>query len=158
MIDKPDKLHFGAAYYPEHWTEERWPEDIHLMVNAGFTVARLGEFAWSTFEPEEGDFHFDWLEDAIELLAENNIQTVLGTPTAAPPAWLTHKYPNTLAVNEDGKKREHGIRCHYCVNSSEYHHQTRRIVNAMAERFGPNPHIVGWQFDNEYGTVCYCKT
>jgi beta-galactosidase len=158
MINKPDKLHFGAAYYPEHWPRERWSEDIRMMVEAGFTVARLGEFAWSTFEPEEGDFHFDWLEDAIELLAENNIQSVLGTPTAAPPAWLTYKYPNTLAVNEDGSKREHGSRCHYCVNSSEYHQHTRRIVKAMAERFGPNPHIIGWQFDNEYGTVCYCKT
>lgn len=158
MIRKPDKLHIGAAYYPEHWPEERWSEDIILMAEAGFTVARMGEFAWSSFEPEEGDFHFDWMDRAISLLAENGIASVMGTPTAAPPAWLTQGYPATLAVNQDGTRQEHGRRCHYCVNSPEYHHHTRRIVQAMAAHFGGNPNIIGWQFDNEYGTVCSCPT
>ena len=39
-------LYLGAAYYPEHWPEERWPEDIHLMQEAGLTVVRMAEFAW----------------------------------------------------------------------------------------------------------------
>ena len=152
------KLHIGAAYYPEHWPEDLWPEDIHLMKDAGFTVVRMGEFAWSSFEPAEGDYHFDWLERAIELLAESGINSVLGTPSAAPPAWLTQKHPDVFAVKQDGTKREHGKRCHYCANSSEYHHHVHRIVQAMGERFGDNPHIIGWQLDNEYGTVCYCGT
>lgn len=154
----PDRLHLGAAYYPEHWPGERWPEDVRLMVEAGFTVVRMGEFAWSTFEPAEGQFNFDWMDRAIDLLARNSIRTVLGTPTAAPPAWLTRGYPATLAVDEGGVRREHGKRCHYCVNSPEYHRHTRRIVRAMGEHFGRNPHVIGWQFDNEYGTVCYCDT
>jgi beta-galactosidase len=152
------QLHFGAAYYPEHWPEEGWTKDIQLMKAAGFTVVRMGEFAWSSFEPLEGQFHFDWLEQAIERLSENGIVSVLGTPTAAPPAWLTQKYPQTLAVNEAGIRYEHGKRCHYCVNSAEYHAHTRRIVNALGERFGSNPNVIGWQFDNEFGTVCYCST
>jgi len=157
-INPSNRLHLGAAYYPEHWSEERWLEDVHLMVEAGFTVVRMGEFAWSTFEPVEGVFHFDWLDRAIDLLTGHNIQTVLGTPTAAPPAWLTQRYPDTLAVNEDGTRREHGKRCHYCVNAPEYHRHTRRIVRAMGEHFGGNPHVIGWQLDNEYNTVCYCDT
>jgi len=157
MKYKPNKLHFGAAYYPEHWPEDRWPEDFRLMKEAGFTVARMGEFAWSTFEPIETEFHFEWLDRAIEMLAENGIATVMGTPTAAPPAWLTQKYPNILAVDQDGTMCEHGRRCHYCVNSEEYHAHTQRIVKAMAQHFGQNPNIIGWQFDNEYGTVCYCN-
>jgi beta-galactosidase len=28
----------------------------------------------------------------------------------------------------------------------------------MAQRFGKNPHIIGWQFDNEFNTTCYCDT
>ncbi len=151
------KLHLGAAYYPEHWPEDRWPEDVRLMKEAGFTVVRMGEFAWSTFEPAEGEFHFDWLDRAIDLLARNSIATVLGTPTAAPPAWLTQKYANTLAVDEHGQRYEHGRRCHYCVNSPDYHELTRRIVSKMAEHFGPDPHVIGWQYDNEFHTVCYCN-
>jgi|GEM_PF-4396962 len=40
------RLQIGSAYYPEHWPEERWREDIRLMKEAGLTVARMGEFAW----------------------------------------------------------------------------------------------------------------
>jgi beta-galactosidase len=43
-------LHLGANYYPEHWPEDRWREDIRLMREAGMTVARIAEFAWSTLE------------------------------------------------------------------------------------------------------------
>ena len=25
------QIRIGAAYYPEQWPEERWPEDIRLM-------------------------------------------------------------------------------------------------------------------------------
>jgi beta-galactosidase len=154
----PNKIHFGAAFYPEHWPEEHWHEDIRLMKEAHFTVVRMGEFAWSTFEPVENEFNFEWMDRAINLLAENGIATVMGTPTAAPPAWLTHKYPNTLAVDQDGNKREHGRRCHYCVNSQEYHEHTRRIVKHLAKHFEADTNIFGWQIDNEYGTVCYCDT
>jgi beta-galactosidase len=128
------------------------------MKEAGFTAVRMGEFAWSTFEPREGEFHFDWLDRAIDLLAENGIVTVLGTPTAGPPAWLTQKYPQTLAVNENGRSYEHGQRCHYCVNSLEYHERTRSLVEKMAQHFGNNPNVIGWQFDNEFNTVCHCDT
>ena len=89
MNSPPEKLHLGAAYYPEHWPEYRWPEDIRLMKEVGLTVIRMGEFAWSTFEAAENEFQFDWLDRAIELLAAEGILSVLGTPTAAPPAWLT---------------------------------------------------------------------
>ncbi len=150
------QLYLGAAYYPEHWDPARWAEDIALMQRAGLTVVRMGEFAWSTLEPEEGRFSFDWLEHVITQLAEAGIVTVLGTPTAAPPAWLVEKHPSLLAVDENGKAAQFGNRCHYCVNSPELHAATRAIVGALAECFGKNPHVIGWQIDNEFNRVCYC--
>jgi len=152
------KLQFGAAYYPEHWPQERWGEDIRLMKAAHVTVVRMAEFAWSSMEPIEGEFNFDWLEKAIDMLAEAGIATVLGTPTAAPPAWLVQKYPATLATEETGRQVQFGNRCHYCVNSAEFNAASRRIVRAMAGRFGNSPHVIGWQLDNEYNRVCYCDT
>ncbi len=139
---------FGVAYYPEHWPAERWAEDIRLMQTAGVNVVRLGEFAWSTLETAAGEFHFDWLEDVIRLLAHAGIQTMLGTPTAAPPAWLIQAHPETLAVDEFGRRVQFGNRCHYCVNSPAFHQAVRRIVGALAERFGNCPHVIGWQIDN----------
>jgi len=151
-------IHFGAAYYPEHWPPQSWAADIHLMKEAGFTVVRLAEFAWSTMEPAEGQFDFDWLEAAIAQLAEAGILTVLGTPTAAPPAWLTQTYPQTLAIDENGRRAQHGNRCHYCVNSPAYQAAAKRIAGAMAKRFGKHPKVIGWQIDNEYNRYCYCET
>ncbi len=150
------RIHLGAAYYPEHWPEEAWVEDIRLMHEAGLTVVRMGEFAWSTLEPALGDFHLDWLERAINMLATSGIVTVLGPPTAAPPVWLVQQHPDLLAVNEHGQRAQVGNRCHYCVNSPDYHAAVQQIVRAMAERYGPNPNVIGWQFDNEYNRVCYC--
>ncbi len=150
-------MYLGAAYYPEHWPSARWAEDIALMKAAGFNVTRLAEFAWSTLEPEPGRYAFAWLAEAIDQLAAAGIATVLGTPSAAPPAWLTAADPEILAVDEYGRRAQHGNRCHYCVNAPTYHAAVARIAVAMAERFGRHPHVIGWQIDNEYNRVCYCE-
>ena len=108
-------MRFGADYYPEHWPAERWPTDARLMQEAGFNVVRMAEFAWVKLEPEENTFDFDWLDRAIKLLGEHGIQTVLGTPTAIPPDWLTSQHPEILPVDEKGTVRREGTRRHYRV-------------------------------------------
>jgi len=49
-------LELGAAWYPEQWPESRWAADLTLMEQAHIHFARIGEFAWSTMEPSEGNF------------------------------------------------------------------------------------------------------
>lgn len=154
---KTERLLAGAAYYPEHWSEKRWNEDVRLMKEAGLTVVRMAEFAWSTMQPSQSEIHLDWLERAITLLAENGILTVLGTPTAAPPPWLIEQHPNILAVGEDGHPVQIGNRCHYCVNSTDFHQAAMKIVSEMGKRFGRDENVIGWQLDNEYNRVCYCE-
>ena len=148
-------MHLGAAWYPEHWPEYRWAEDVRLMREASFTVTRIAEFAWSTMEPTEGHYDFGWLERAVDMLAENGLAVVLGTPTAAPPAWLTHHHPDTLAIEPNGRPAQHGNRCHYSPTSGTYLKYCRRIVEQMAKRFGQDERIIGWQIDNEYNRIDY---
>ncbi|HLK60277.1 MAG TPA: beta-galactosidase [Chthonomonadaceae bacterium] len=148
-------MHLGAAWYPEHWPETRWPEDVRLMREAGCTVCRIAEFAWSTLESTEGHYAFDWLERAIELLHANGMKVVLGTPTAAPPAWLTHHHPDTLAIEPNGRPAQHGNRCHVNPSSSTFLKYARRVVEQMAKRYGRDTRIMGWQIDNEYNRVDY---
>src|SRR5258706_6137196 len=116
-----NRLHIGSSYYREHWTESHWANAIRLMKEAGLTVARMAEFAWSALEPSAGNFEFNWLELAIAQLAAAGIVSVLGTPTAAPPAWLVQQYPDMLAVDESGLRVQFCNRCHYCVTSPECH-------------------------------------
>jgi beta-galactosidase len=125
------------------------------MREAGMNVVRLAEFAWSRMEPTEGEFNFDWLYQAVELAAQYGMEVVLGTPTAAPPAWLTQKYPETLATRADGRQATHGLRCHYSPANLTYLRFCQRIAEEMAKCFGKNAHVIGWQIDNEYNSVSY---
>lgn len=151
QIPGQNSILMGTAWYPEQWPESRWEEDLRLMEAANIKVVRIAEFAWSTMEPSEGHYDFDWLERAIALAAKHHIVSVVGTPTATPPAWLTFKYPDTLRVEENGRRATHGIRAHGSVTSPRYRELCRDISERMAVRFGHNPNVVGWQIDNEYG-------
>jgi len=148
-------LLLGAAWYPEQWPESRWDKDLALMEAAHITFARVGEFAWSRMEPSEGKFDFDWLEKAIDMAAQHHVAIVLGTPTAAPPAWLTQKYPDTLRIGPDGRRAQHGNRQHFSFTSPRYREFCWQIAGEMAKRFGHNPNVIGWQIDNEYAEPSY---
>lgn len=152
---KDPALVLGTAWYPEQWPEARWEQDLALMQAAGINMVRVAEFAWSTMEPQEGQFDFAWLDRAIDLSAKHGIKTVLGTPSAAPPAWLTQKYPETLAVWDNGRTATHGNREHYRFTSEKYLQLSRRVAEEMAKHYGHNPNVIGWQIDNEYGPVSY---
>ena len=144
-------LTLGAAWYPEQWDESRWETDLALMQAAGIRMVRLAEYAWSRMEAREGRFDFDWLERAVALAQRHKILVVLGTPTGAPPAWLTRKYPDVMRVDENGRRAIPGGREHYSYSSPRYRPYARRIAGEMAKRFGRHPNVIGWQIDNEYG-------
>ncbi|HTK11108.1 MAG TPA: beta-galactosidase [Ktedonobacteraceae bacterium] len=154
---------FGVDYYPEHWSPERWPIDARLMQQAGINTVRLAEFAWSRLEPREGTFDFSWLDEAIEIFMAHGIRIVLGTPTAAPPAWLIQAHPEILPVNEAGQRAGFGMRRHYCPTQPTFHAATQRIVEAMAEHYHQHPAVFAWQIDNELGNIsngnrCHCPS
>ena len=154
-VSPPPALLLGAAWYPEQWPESRWEADLTLMEQAGVRMVRVGEFAWSRMEPSEGQYDLDWLERAITAASKHGIYTVLGTPTPAPPAWLTQKYPETLRMYEDGRRAEHGNRQHFNFANPKYRELTRKIAEQMVKRFGRNPYVLGWQIDNEYAEESY---
>jgi len=120
------------------------------MQDAHMNVVRIGEFAWSSLEPSEGHYELDWMERAITLAAKHHIAVVIGTPTDAPPAWLTAKYPDTLGMNADGRLREHGSRRQFNYASPRYRQMCALIVTQLARRFGHNSNVIGWQIGNEY--------
>jgi beta-galactosidase len=150
----------GVCYYPEQWPETRWADDAGEMAALGLDLVRIGEFAWSVMEPARGTFAWGWLDRAIETLAGAGLQVVLGTPTATPPVWLVRERPEVLSVGADGRRRAYGSRRHTCPTSAAYREESRRIVTAMAERYGQHEAVVAWQVDNEPGNHdsarCWC--
>ncbi|MFP4260271.1 MAG: beta-galactosidase [Opitutales bacterium] len=154
--DEPVRaLHLGASWYPEMWPEEEWPKDIARMKEVGFTLVRLFEFAWKRFEPSEGCDEFDWALRVLDQLHAAGIRAMIGTPTAAPPAWLTSRYPEVLLTEASGKRQTHGQRKHYNPHSKKYRELSRGIVARMVERLGSHPAVHSWQIDNEMSGFDY---
>lgn len=152
------KIYYGAAYYPEAWPATNIESDIQRMKELNMNVMRIGEFAWSSMEPEEGKYNFKWLHDVIDKLHKNGIDVILGTPTATPPAWMLEKYPDMLRVNADGSVRYHGGRRDCSYSSETYRQKSKEICEKMAQEFGKKPNVIAWQTDNEFGfTPDYSK-
>lgn len=145
-----EKFDLGVCYYPEQWPEHMWADDYNRMREIGFTIVRMGEFAWNFFEPEEGVFTFDLFDRAIDLAHEYGLKIILGTPTATPPAWMTHQYPEILNATLEGVQYQHGMRRHYNYSSPVYRSYCAKITEAMAKQYANHPGVVGWQIDNEF--------
>ena len=144
-------MKLGVCYYPEHWPEAMWADDARQMAEIGIDIVRIGEFSWALLEPKPGRYQWEWLDRALETLVTAGLRVILGTPTATPPKWLIDAHPDILAWDETSRPRNFGSRRHYCFSSTIYHEETRRIVTAMAERYGNHDAVTGWQTDNEYG-------
>lgn len=137
------------------WPESEWAADVDRMAEVGFTLIRVFEFAWKRFEPQEGAYEFDWARKVLDLLHQRGIQVMLGTPTAAPPSWLTSAYPEVLGVNKNGKRKTHGMRKHYNPHSTRYRDFSRRITAQMVKELGDHPAVHSWQIDNEMSGFDY---
>lgn len=152
--------YFGCAYYPEAWPEERHETDLEMMKRAGFNVVRIGEFAWSSLEPEEGRFEFGWLRRVLDKCRNAGIRVMLCTPSATPPAWACRKYPAIRLVRQNGEVFPMGIRRHYCVGSDQYRELLTRFISRIAAEFAAHPAVFAWQIDNEIALAetgaCFC--
>jgi beta-galactosidase len=144
-----DMMTVGVYYYPEAWPREQWGRDLANIKRHGFEFVHMAEFAWAFMEPEEGRFDFEWLETNVRLAAEQGLKVVLCTPTPTPPAWLSRKHPEILAVDARGRRMNHGSREHATWTSPVYRRYVERIVTELGRRFGSNPAVWGWQIDNE---------
>jgi beta-galactosidase len=140
----------GAAYYPEWWPSSEWEIDFREMHELGINAVRMGEFAWAQFEPAPGKFDFDWMDRALAIAGRNGIGAVMGTPTASIPPWLYQQYPDVLSGSAEGPYT-YGGRKGYNTNSPHYLEACARVVTALADHYGKNPTVIGWQLDNEPG-------
>ena len=125
------------------------------MQELGFNYVRLFEFAWHRFEPSEGVYDYEWAIEILDLCHAHGVQVMIGTPTAAPPAWLTHAYPEVLQTDKDGQRKQHGQRKHYSQHSAHYRAHSRRITQKYVEWFGDHPALHSWQIDNEMSGYDY---
>ncbi|MFC7486488.1 beta-galactosidase [Knoellia sp. CPCC 206453] len=156
-----DGIAFGGDYNPEQWPRAIWDEDMRLMRKAGVTFVTLGVFSWSWLEPTKGEYTFEWLDEAMDLLHANGIAVDLATATATPPPWLTSAYPEILPVDHDGHRLWPGSRQSWCPSSRLYRELALALTERLAARYHDHPALAMWHVSNEYAChnlPCYCDT
>lgn len=158
MIKNAHVVYHGGDYNPDQWDEATIDEDMRLFKKAGINFVVLPVFSWAKLEPEEGVYNFEWLDKLMDKFQANNIRVGMATPTTAQPAWMSRKYPEVLPVDKQGRKRTHGMRVFFCVNSPKYRERAAAIAEEMAKRYAHHPSLALWHVANEYGTFCYCPT
>ena len=156
----PQQLLLGVDYYPDQTPESLWEEDARMIADVGFTNVRIAEFAWALMEPSEGRFDFGWLHRSVDVLHKYKISVILGTPSAAPPPWLTVHYPDVVEVSSEGERLHPGGRRFTCPTNQTYRRLSLAIASEMARAFADAPGVIGWQIDNELtlgsSPRCYC--
>ena len=146
---------FGAAYYHEYQPSPRLKTDLDLMVDAGFSVIRVGESVWTTWEPEEGRFDLDWLQPVLDGAHERGIKAILGTPTYAAPPWLSRRYPEIAAETATGTRMPWGGRQEIDYSHPAFRFHAERIIRKIIARYADHPAVIGYQVDNEPGMLVF---
>ncbi len=152
---KTEKLYFGAAYYSEYLPYDRVEKDMEMMEKAGMNVIRIAESTWSTLEPQEGVYDFTHIDRMLDAAACHHISVIVGTPTYAVPTWLVKKYPDILAITQNGRER-YGHRQNMDITNPDYLSHAERVIRVLMEHVKDVPHVIGYQLDNEtksYGTA-----
>jgi beta-galactosidase len=142
---------FGAAYYYEYQRDGLLDADLDLMAAAGFTVIRVGESVWSTWEPENGQFNLDWLQPVLDGAHQRGIGVILGTPTYAVPPWLARQYPEIAGETSTGKRIGWGARQEVDFTHPAFRFHAERVIRRILARYATHPAIIGFQVDNEPG-------
>ncbi|MFD4508588.1 beta-galactosidase [Streptomyces sp. NPDC058457] len=158
MAVLPARVLFGAAYYHEYRppygtesAEEQLKSDLDLMAEAHFTVIRVGESVWSTWEPENDAFDLDWLQPVLDGAHERGISVILGTPTYAVPPWLARQYPEIAGERRTGERIPWGARQEVDYTHPAFRFHAERVIRRILARYARHPAVIGFQVDNEPG-------
>ncbi|MFU7515585.1 beta-galactosidase [Clostridium sp. HCS.1] len=147
---------YGGDYNPDQWPKETIIEDIEFFKLANINTVTLPVFSWALLQPDEDTYDFQWLDDILDVLKENNIYVCLATSTVVQPTWMAKKYPEILPTDFQGRKRKFGGRANFCPNSEKYREFSVNLATKLAERYKDYPNIIAWHISNEYANYCYC--
>ncbi len=149
----------GADYNPDQWLHDKKiiEEDFRMMDIAKCNTMSIGIFSWMSLEPEEDQYTFDWMDAIMDRMAETGKYAVLATPSGARPIWISKNYPEVLRVDATRRRHLHGERHNHCYTSPQYRRLTRKMNEALANRYKDHPALIVWHISNEFGGECHCE-
>lgn len=156
MQSKFKRILFGGDYNPNQWPKEVWKQDMAYFKDAHINSATINVFSWAKIQPSENEYNFTELDEIVDMLSNENYDIVMATSTAALPAWMVKKYPETMSTDYEGLQHKFGVRHNFCPNSLVYQKYAKSLATELAKRYSGNKNISVWHINNEYGGYCYC--
>ncbi|WP_335988332.1 beta-galactosidase [Glycomyces sp. MUSA5-2] len=147
----PGNLLVGANYHPHDSGPETWRRDAAMMRDAGLRIVRLGHLAWDTFEPADGDFRFDWFDEAMDVMHEHGIGVILDLAVRPAPLWLHRKHPTIGVVDPDGTSRYPNHRYTEDAGDPHFREHALRFADRLTRRYATHPALAAFGIDNEPG-------
>ncbi|MBO5503645.1 MAG: beta-galactosidase, partial [Lachnospiraceae bacterium] len=127
---------------------DRMDEDFRIMKKLGFNMIRIAESTWSTLEPSDGVWNFDYIDRTLAKAAEHDMQVIVGTPTYAIPAWMVRQFPDIMIRTKDGRK-PYGARQIMDYMHPEFRRFAERMIRQLIPHVAAHPQVIGYQIDNE---------
>lgn len=156
-MKKLSRFIYGGDYNPNQWNRNVWKEDIEFFREASINSATINVFSWAKIQPSEKEYDFSELDEVVSMLSSEGYDIILGTSTAALPAWMFRKYPEVSRTDFEGRKHKFGQRHNACPNSLVYQKYATLLVEKLVDRYGNNPNVKIWHVNNEYGGECFCE-
>ena len=156
-MDTPrNQVLFGAAYYHEYQPSPRLKTDLDLMVDAGFSVIRVGESVWTTWEPEDGRFDLDWLQPVLDGAHERGIKV---DPRHARPTRRRRGWPGATPRSPPrpppATRMPWGGRQEIDYTHPAFRFHAERVIRKIIARYADHPAVIGYQVDNEPGMLLF---
>ena len=160
MWDKNGKgLLHSAAYAPQRWAGQ--PEilrrDLELMRKAGLNTVTLAAGAWPWLEPREGEYTFEWLDNALTALQGAGIRVILCAQGQVCPPWLGRHYPGALRTDADGTRPAPQEMGGLCPSHTARRKKVREMDEQLARRYGTHPAVLAWLVTG-MDRPCYCPS
>jgi beta-galactosidase len=147
----PGQLFVGACYQPIDRSTQEIDADIAIMKHAGFNIVRMGDLSWDSFEPSQGQFHFEWFDKVMDKMQANGIKVILDIPGSPAPIWLHRRYPGVDIVNQFGERRPPAERYMDDISDPDYARELKILAEAMTARYAHHPAVIALGYNNEIG-------
>ncbi len=148
---------FGAQYYRAPTPRpDQWERDLARIRGHGFNTIKLwAQWRWNN--PADGVFDFADLSRLLDLSHSNGLKVVVNIVYDVAPAWLFHKYPDSVMVTNNGTRVEPAVSgCRQVGGSpgpSYLHRESvearRAFTEELGKQLGKHPALYIWDLWNE---------
>jgi beta-galactosidase len=145
------QLFVGTCYQPVDRSPAQIDSDIAIMKGAGFSVVRMGDLSWDSFEPSQGKFTFEWFDRIMDKMHANGIRVIVDIPGSPAPIWLHRAHPGVDIVNESGARVPPAERYMDNIADPDYVREAGLLAGAMTKRYAHHPAVIAIGYDNEIG-------